>query len=544
MMSASSHTLLDMAAEICARYHLADLAYFLESCRAFARAETINVAIFGRFKAGKSSLLNHLLGAPILPCGVIPVTSVITEIEFGPVEKAEVRFLDGRSEPVALGRIADYIAETANPGNARQVASVHLAVPAMAPYRGICFVDTPGLDSVFEHNTDASIEWLPNTGLALVAVGVDPPLSTHDIELIHSLSRFTPNISVLLTKVDTLSPDERTEVEGFVRGQLGRHWNGSVGVFPFSIRPGFEALREKLDQQVLARARAEAGSQRAAILRHKTESLLGECRAYLNVALKAAESADSDREELRGRIFGQKESLDDARLTLRLIARHARAGARAAFEEMLRPDESPVRQRLLDGLDREFPAWTRSLGFAMERFDEWLRAGVAREIAALSSRHRDEFLEPARRAGRQLAQSLQDFRNRLAKQTLEALGVPFETTQIELTTQDPRSPDIRVGRIFDHNWELLSMALPMSLLQGAVKRHFEHRVADIVFMNLSRLAAQWEEVTGAALLALEKDSIARLDTLAATIEKLIASAGEDAPRIREDLNRIANQIVA
>ena len=88
------------------------------------------------------------------------------------------------------------------------------------------------------------------------------------------------------------------------------------------------------------------------------------------------------------------------------------------------------------------------------------------------------------------------------------------------------------------------MALPMSLLQGAVKRHFEHRVADIVFMNLSRLAAQWEEVTGAALLALEKDSIARLDTLAATIEKLIASAGEDAPRIREDLNRIANQIVA
>ncbi len=539
-MSKAADRDLEIAADICARYHLADLAYFLESCRAFSRAETLNVAIFGRFKAGKSSLLNHLLGAPILPCGVIPVTSVITEIEFGPVEKGEVRFLDGRSEPIAVGRIADYIAETANPGNAKQVASVHLTLPAMAPYRGICFVDTPGLDSVFEHNTDASIEWLPNTGLALVAVGVDPPLSAHDIELIRSLSRFTPNISVLLTKVDTLPPADRTEVEGFVRGQLGRYWNGSVGVFPFSIRPGFEALREKLDQQVLARA----GGQRAAILRHKTESLLGECRAYLNVALKAAESADSDREELRDRICGRKESLDDVRLTLRLAARHAHAGARAAFEEMLRPDESPVRQRLLDGLDREFPAWTRSLGFAMERFDEWLRAGVTREMAALSNRHRDEFLKPARRAGRQLSQSLQDFRNRLAKQTLDALGVPFETTQIELTTQEPRSPDIRVGRIFDHNWELLSAAAPMSLLQGAVKRHFARRVAEVVFMNLSRLASQWEEVTGAALLALEKDSIARLDTLVGTLEKLIASAGEDAPRIREDLKRLAGEAVS
>jgi len=37
---------------------------------------------------------------------------------------------------------------------------------------------------------------------------------------------------------------------------------------------------------------------------------------------------------------------------------------------------------------------------------------------------------------------------------------------------------------------------------------------------------------------LEKDSIARLDTLIATIEKLIASAGQDAPRIREDLERL------
>ena len=174
----------------------------------------------------------------------------------------------------------------------------------------------------------------------------------------------------------------------------------------------------------------------------------------------------------------------------------------------------------------------------MERFDEWLRASVTREMAGLSRRHRGEFLEPARRASRQLSQSLQDFRNRLAKQTLEALGVPLQTTQVELAAQDPRSPDIRIGRIFDHNWELLSVAVPMSLLQGAVKRRFEHRVADVVFMNLSRLASQWEEVVSAALLASEKDAIKRLDTLVATIEKLIASAGQDAPRIREDLNRL------
>ena len=78
----------------------------------------------------------------------------------------------------------------------------------------------------------------------------------------------------------------------------------------------------------------------------------------------------------------------------------------------------------------------------------------------------------------------------------------------------------------------------VSNVSHAVKRHFEHKVSDVVFMNLSRLASQWEEVVGAALLILERDSIERLDILIATIEKLIASSGEDAPRIREDLDRL------
>src|SRR5208283_5176777 len=105
-------------------------------------AETLNIAVFGRFKAGKTSFLNHLLGEPLLPAGVIPVTSVITAIEFGPEERAEVRFLDGHAAPILFQQIEDYVSETANPGNAKRVGSVHLEVPAMERYRGICFVDT------------------------------------------------------------------------------------------------------------------------------------------------------------------------------------------------------------------------------------------------------------------------------------------------------------------------------------------------------------------------------------------------------------------
>jgi len=527
-----------LVAEICRRHRIVALDDFMASCRGFAREEILNVAIFGRFKAGKSSFLNHLLGRPLLPVGAIPVTAVVTEMEYGPRDRAEVVFRGGRVEAVPPGDIGGFISEAGNPGNLKQVARVRVELSAMERYRGIRFVDTPGLESVLEHNTEASLDWLPNVGLALVAVGVDPPLSQHDVELIRTLGRYTPNISLLLTKIDLLEDGERQQVEDFVRRQLARRGEREIAVFPYSIRPGYEDLRTHLDRELLSAVRADAGGQRAAILRHKLDSLAGECSAYLNLALKAAESDESERERLLQSVLGEKAYLEETRQTLRLMARHAAGASRAVFEHILENDELPVRRRLAEALDAEFPAWGRSLSVATERFDGWLGDAMAREMAGLSRRHRAEFLEPIGRVGRQLSQALQDFRNRLSERALCAMGVPLRTSETELHVAEPHSPDVRVGKIFDRDWELLSFLLPMWAIRGIVKRHFTRKVADAVFTNLSRLATQWADAVGGAISVLEREAVHRVDSLVATIEKLIASAARETPPIRADLQRL------
>lgn len=527
--------------EICGRYRITALDAFRESSESFAAEETLNVAIFGRFKAGKSSFLNHLLGQPLLPVGVIPVTSVVTEIEYGIPGRAEVIFKNGRSEQIPPERIGEFISDTENAENFKQVARVRVELPAMEPYRGMRFVDTPGLESVLHHNTEASLEWLPKVGLALVAVGVDPPLSQHDLDLIRSLGQYTPNISVLLTKVDVLSNLERAQVQEFVEKQLARYWSKPVPVFPYSIRTGFENYRLELDAKLLSRACAEASKHHAAILSHKIDSLLAECAGYLTFALRAEETGDSERKLLRQRILGDKEYLEDTRRTLRLTARHVAATSRTEFEALLQPDELPVRQRLLAQLKQEFPAWTSNLTnlrTAMQRFDAWLSAALAVEMAALSSQHREQFTEPIARVSRQLSQSLQDFRNRLSERSMQALGVALGTTEMELRVEDPKSPDVRVGKIFDRNWELLSGLLPMILIRGLLRKHFERKVSDAVFMNLSRLASQWEEIVRAALAELETEAIRRLDALIATIENLTALERPDLAGIRADLAKL------
>jgi GTP-binding protein EngB required for normal cell division len=524
---------LDAVEEICCRHHITALQGFLESCRAFAADDLLNIAVLGRFKAGKSSFLNHLIGRPVLPVGVVPVTSAVTEIQSGSRERAEILFQDGRVEAVPLARIGEFLSETENPENRKAVARVRVELPEMARYRGLRFVDTPGLDSVFEHNTDASLDWLPNVGLALVAVGIDPPLSQRDVQLIRSLKRYTPRIAVLLTKVDVLGDGERRQVQEFVAAQLARIGE-SIPVFPFSVRPGFEALGRALEAELLA----PACQSRDVIIRHKVDSLLEECSAYLKVALQAAEVSDAERRQLRRKILGDPESLADARLALQLVVRHATEGLRSRFEALLQPEEGPVRSRLLAAFEPQFPAWTRSLRFALEQFERWLDAALTGEMTGLSARRREDFIEPVHHAARQLAQSLQDFRNRVSERTLETLGVPLKTTEIEFRLDSPQSPDVRVGRIFDHNWELLSAVVPMPLVKGTVRRHFEGKIADATVTNLSRLVTQWAELVAGSLAALRKEAEHRLDDLVATLERLMAAAGEEAPAIRAGLRRL------
>lgn len=527
-----------LAAELAERYGIPPLHPLIESSRKFAREDALNVAVLGRFKAGKSSFLNHVLGRDLLPVGVIPVTSVVTEIRYGPVERAQAEYVDGRVEDLAVDAIGDYIDEARNPDNRKGVALVKVELPSLERFRGIRFVDTPGLESVLSHNTDTSRDWLPNVGLAILAVGVDSPLSQRDLELIRELSRYTPDISLLLTKVDVIDERGRAQVQEYVQTQLNRYWNASVPVFPYSIRPGYESLRETFEKALLQQAVARSAEQRQAILAKKTETLLRECGEYLAVALKSAEAADSERDLLKRKILGDRQSLDDSKLALRLVVRHATANTRALYEKLLEKRERELNERLLREFTPRFSDWTQSFSKAAASFEDWLEPAVTSEIARLSMEHRPDFLEPLHRTSRQLSQCLQDFRNRISERTMQALGVPLPTTGVEIEPQDPRSPDIRIGKIFDHEWELISFLIPMTLVKRIVERHFRGNIAGVVFKNLSRLASQWEQTVNAALSQMEKEAVRRLDGLVAAIERLLASVGQQAPGIREDLAEV------
>jgi small GTP-binding protein len=215
------------------------------------RAGRFVVAFVGEFKRGKSTLVNALLGEEIVPSGVLPLTAVATEIRYGQ-SAALVNFLDGTQRAIEVGQLAGYVTETANPRNELGVERVEVHGRWKLLESGVVFVDTPGIGSVYLHNTEAGQAALLEADGAVMVLSADAPLSEQERELLSVLAiRQSPTFFVL-NKADHLSVDELEEVRAFIEEILSELFGRAESVFAVNAR---SALLAKLD------GRARAGEQ-------------------------------------------------------------------------------------------------------------------------------------------------------------------------------------------------------------------------------------------------------------------------------------------
>ena len=180
------------------------------------REQRCYLAVLGQFKRGKSTLVNALLGEAVLPTAVVPLTSIPTFLHGGEQLAARVVFDNGKPEerfsgPQA-GSLAEFLArfvtESANPHNQLGVRQVEATYPAPVLAKGVALIDTPGIGSTFRHNTEATINFLPQCDAALFVVSADPPITEVEVEFLKLAHRKLARLFFILNKVDYLDADE------------------------------------------------------------------------------------------------------------------------------------------------------------------------------------------------------------------------------------------------------------------------------------------------------------------------------------------------
>jgi ribosome biogenesis GTPase A len=499
----------------------------------------LHLAVLGQMKRGKSSFINALLGAEILPTGVLPVTAIITEIRYGPAPNAAILYLNGRRETVDLDTLAAYITESGNPGNKKQVASVELAYPSPFLERGVILIDTPGIGSTHAHNTRTTEGYLEQVDAGIMVLSVDPPITEVESQFLRNLKEEIPKLFFILNKIDVVSPDEVSHISHFLEDELSRLRMESPEIFCLSARKALVERRQ---------AAPDLDSSGIEFFEQRLRTFLAEEKGQVLVHSIALDALHIARTLKFAATIGERakgmrpEDLDHKRLALdqllrqteaemhelQMLLRQHSAEIVASVERDLNAhvqESVPVLRQRLKEFQSQYPRETgRAFGtiletFLMQQIESVFRSWRVREDEEVQAQL---DLLSARFVART---------NTILKRLQEAAGVLFEVSVECVSIDCPLRVEsrlyYRVERIF-HSLDSFLLALPRFLLRPIVLRKMNNGMWQLLDMNAGRIRYDYVERLQSSMSCFEKDLNAAVTMLTDSLRSALPKPGGNA----------------
>jgi small GTP-binding protein len=192
--------------------------------------ELFLIVITGEFNAGKSALINALLGQKVLTEGATPTTTRVTLVKWG--EQAGEHIVD----------------ET--------FATLTYPLPLL---KELNIVDTPGTNAIFRDHERLTDEFVPRSDLVLFITSADHPLTESERQFLERILTWGKKVVYVLNKVDILEDDSALkEVRDFVLQHISQKPGEPPRLFPVSARL---AQRAQTETEPEKRARLRSASR-------------------------------------------------------------------------------------------------------------------------------------------------------------------------------------------------------------------------------------------------------------------------------------------
>jgi hypothetical protein len=345
-------------------------ASLLAKLNARLKESRLQLAVLGQFKRGKSTFINALLGVPLLPTAVIPLTSIPTFISWGPKPLVRITF-EGKekteeSKTRELDDIRDFlhrfVAEEANPRNVLGVGRVDVFYPAPTLADGTVFIDTPGVGSTLGHNTDSAYQALSESDAAFFVLSAEPPLTEDELAFLRRLRASVSQVFFILNKIDHLGPDDRKSVVQFTREVLSDNAliTPSEDILCISARDALQAkltndaerFRESgvaaVEEQLIRYLKVDKKRWLEDAIGRKSRNILFQAAGGVELRIRALKMPIDELTSKLAMFEEALRSIDNQRVTSRDLL----AGDRRRLTESLESDIEALRERASFGLIR------------------------------------------------------------------------------------------------------------------------------------------------------------------------------------------------
>ncbi len=352
---------------LCTANGRADLAGQLAREAERYRQIGTNVVFVGDEKAGKSSLVNALLGDALLPVDVDVATATYVEVRHGPTSEVAV-FFEGDSEPRLVGRdrLAEFVTVDGVAAGDRRVAGVIVTHPHPLLSTGLALIDTPGVGGLDSSHGERTLAALRTADLLVFTLEAGAPLSQSELTFLEQATSRIDGVVFTITKIDAFRGWKTILDES--RALLARHAPRYADAPMIGVS---SRLREVAGRQ------AEAGEQERAA-RTLADSNVPELAAMLDQVASRAGAV-----KLRNLVRSGEVAVASVQTTLEQTVRSSEgddgvaAELEAQRQALARVAEAASRWRL------ELETETRRLGFD---FDARVDVAIARIDQQLQTR--------------------------------------------------------------------------------------------------------------------------------------------------------------
>lgn len=284
-----------------------------------------NLAVCGKVKNGKSSLINAFIGKALLPVCTDVATSRVFKISNANTDSFYVVYGNGDKKQITEAQLVSYGSQSAIDDAGiidadKTIAYIEVNTKLDFLPEGVSIIDTPGIGSTYPQHTAITKQYLKMAD-AVLFVANPTPLEKIELDFLKEVVAITPNIMFVTTKIDengsenvenTLT-DNTEKINKSIGDKLYRKVkmltmsstilmdaaiSNDKEVADFNLEiSGYDAVKEEILKTIfLTQGYYRVGVAYNALVKYY-QVILGSLQNRLDVARKSSEEYDRLRQE-------------------------------------------------------------------------------------------------------------------------------------------------------------------------------------------------------------------------------------------------------